>query len=238
MASCSFDCRRIFNDSENKPLKYLFFALFLADVGVHMYACFPPEKHPLRRVTKCLLMPLLLCCYYLLASPPSSLVMLALFFGFLGDVFLLVPERSWSFVSGLISFAIGHVFYITAVFSNFNTATPGWLIPVAAVIYLAGMARMFAILWPRMPKMMFIPCLLYMLIISFMSLCMLAFALTYSTPTAWCAYIGSIFFIASDSVLALVTFKRRIPFRHVIVMSTYIIAQTLLAIGLAFPQGW
>lgn len=164
--------------------------------------------------------------------------MLALFFGFLGDVFLLVPERSWSFVSGLISFAIGHICYITSVFSHLSLATPGWLLPLVAVVYLSGMARMFAVLWPRMPKIMFIPCLLYMLIISSMSLCMLAFALSYRTPAAWGAYVGSLLFIASDSVLAMVTFKRRIPFRHVIVMSTYIIAQTLLAIGLAFPQGW
>ena len=163
--------------------------------------------------------------------------MLALFCGFLGDIFLIVPERSWLFVSGLISFAVGHVCYIIALLQRIPSFQSQWVIAIAAVFYLAGLAGMMRLLWPRLPKNMFLPCIVYMGIISFMSLSALALALSYQTLGAWLAFIGSLLFVVSDGVLSFVTFRRRIPFRYVVVMSTYILAQTLLTVSFTVVGG-
>ena len=218
-------------------MKYLFFVLYLLDVALHVYACMPPEKHPLRRVSKCLLMPLLICWYFFTAAEPSVIVTLALFCGFLGDVFLIVPEKSWSFVSGLICFAVGHVCYIAVFLFQIDALPQTWIIPAAAALYAAGIAGMLYTLWPRLPKNMFLPCLIYMLVISLMSMCTLLFALNLRTPAAWAAVAGSLLFLVSDGVLSIVTFKKRIPYRYVIVMSTYILAQTFLIVSLAVTGG-
>lgn len=218
-------------------MNYLFFALFLLDAGLHLFACTPPEKHPLRRVSKCLLMPLLIGWYCTVAPEPSTFVILALFFGFLGDVFLIVPERSWLFVSGLISFAIGHTCYIAAFMQRVQMFPPAWVTLLAIVLYAAGIIGMIYTLWPRLPKNMFLPCVIYMALISLMSLSSFVLALQDRTISAWAAFVGSLLFLASDSVLSIVTFKRRIPYRYLIVMSTYILAQALLAASFAVFGG-
>ena len=215
-------------------MKYVLLALYLLDAGLHMYACTPPEKHSLRRVSKCLLMPLLVCCYCLAAQQPSAIVILALVFGFFGDVFLIVPEKSWLFVSGLIAFAVGHACYIAALLQRVHTLPAPWVMVVATAVLILGMIGMMKRLWPRLPKNMFLPCLAYMGIISAMSLCALIYALQANTPGGWFAFAGSLLFIISDSVLSYVTFVRRIPYRYAVVMSTYILAQTLLMVSFLY----
>ncbi len=215
-------------------MRLIFFVLYLLDTGLHMYACTPPEKHPLRRITKCLLMPLLACFYYVTAPQPSAIVLLALFFGFLGDVFLIVPEKSWLFVSGLIAFAVGHACYISALLQQVQVLPAPWILIVAVGVLVAAIIFTMNRLWPRLPKNMFLPCLFYMGIICAMCVCALMYALQPCAPGGWFAFAGSLLFIISDSVLCYVTFVRRIPFRYVVVMSTYILAQTLLAVSFIY----
>ena len=181
-----------------------------------------------------LLMPLLLLWYYFCTPAPMPLVLMALFFAFFGDVFLIYPEKSWLFVLGLISFAVCHACYITVLFSAVTALPPLWMLALIALPYLAGTVLILRLLWPRLPKVMFLPCLLYMSIISILSIGALLFALTYNTPTSWLAFVGSLFFLVSDGTLSIVTFKQRIPYRYVIVMGTYIIAQTMLTVSIAF----
>ena len=217
-------------------MKYVFLALYAAAIVLHLIACYPPEKHPLRMVTKCLLMPLLAACYYFTADEFSGLVLAGVLCGFWGDVFLLVPEKSWTFICGLFSFAVGHVFYTVYLAGQLNPAAfpPLWQVVPLAGLYLAGVFMMFKTLWPRLPKKMFAPCLLYMLDISVMSLFAFLFWYTRGGIACLLAFVGSLFFIASDSVLSIVTFKRRIPYRYFIVMGTYIIAQTLLVFSFSY----
>ena len=44
-------------------MPYLALALYASDVTVHLFACASKNRLMLRRVTKCLLMPLLALCY-------------------------------------------------------------------------------------------------------------------------------------------------------------------------------
>jgi len=76
-----------------------------------------------------------------------------------------------------------------------------------------------------------IPGFLYMIIITLMSF---TTAIRYDAVTLvpyLLPLFGSLLFIASDTVLALGMFKTKIKYGDVIVMLTYILAQTLITIG-------
>ncbi|MEG1523509.1 MAG: lysoplasmalogenase [Clostridia bacterium] len=219
-------------------MKLLFFALFLMDCALHLYACWPPEKHKLRRISKCLLMPLLACWYFFAAQAFSPLVFAGILCGFLGDAFLIVPEKSWTFICGLASFSAGHICYIGYMLGQLNMPPNLLLVILSSFVYLFGIACTMKSLWPTLPKLMFAPCLFYMLLISFMSLCALLFAIEQGTFTASLVFIGSLLFVVSDSILSYVTFRKRISYRYVIVMGTYILAQTMISASFACTGGF
>ena len=91
-------------------LFYSILAIYLIIVTIHLYSCFHHQEE-LRKVTKCLLMPILALIYYLGCSKEkfSKVILLAIFFGYLGDVFLIIENL---FLLGVASFLIGHLLYI------------------------------------------------------------------------------------------------------------------------------
>lgn len=209
-------------------VKYLFIILFFMDAVLNIYACVPPVKEKLRRPTKCFLMPLLACIYLVSAKAFSPIVLFGILCGFAGDVFLLGKEKSWPFAAGLFSFAVGHVLYSVYMWGQFGTPPSLVLLLIGAAVYLAGTYGTIRMLWPRMPKMLCPACTLYMLDISFMSISALMYALHIGNWLGWMAFVGSLLFVLSDSVLSFSTFRTRIPGRHLIVMVTYIAAQVML----------
>ena len=60
------------------------------------------------------------------------------------------------------------------------------------------------------------------------------FALYSSAPLRWLGAIGGILFTISDTTLSIDAFHHPVRYRNVIVMSTYILAQTLIVVSLAF----
>ena len=57
-------------------------------------------------------MPLLLIYYILSVAEVNKLIVIALVFGFMGDVFLMLPKGKNNFILGLGSFLIGNVCYV------------------------------------------------------------------------------------------------------------------------------
>ena len=233
MFSMAWKCD-ILKTNKEDAMEYLFLTLYAADVAVHLYACVPPVKDSLRCATKCMLMPLLAIVYLCVAEARSPLVMGALLCGFLGDAFLIMDNKSWAFIAGLLSFAAGHALYILYMFGSVQAPQYTLVLLLVAVAYLCGIAATLRMLWPTMPKKLFAPFLFYMLMISAMSLSALRLALVYRSAFGWMAYAGSLLFLLSDSVLAYGALRRRLRYGSLIVMTTYIMAQTLLAAGLAF----
>lgn len=188
----------------------------------------------LRRVTKCFLMPLLLLCYAVFAREISSLVVAAILCGFVGDVFLLFRPRRWSFPAGILSFAAGHVFYIIHFLNNLADR-PYWLIlAVLGLVSLACAVTLMRYLWKGLPKKLRPPSFLYMLIIASMASSAVLFSLYAASSLRWLAAIGGLLFIASDSTLSIDAFHHPVRYRNVIVMSTYIAAQTLIVSSVTF----
>ena len=92
-------------------------SLFLGVSVLHLIACY--RRYPrIRTVTKVLLMPLVCAAYCVLVPSPRLLVIAALTFGWIGDVFLLFKNKRLFMLLGICAFALGHVFYIGAMLSD------------------------------------------------------------------------------------------------------------------------
>ena len=218
---------------EESLLQYIAVALYLLVVTLHLFACASRDRLMLRRITKCCLMPLLLFCYAVFAAVISPLVVAAILSGFVGDVFLLFRPRHWSFPAGILSFAAGHVFYIVRLHGGL-TVSPAWYVYAAlGLIGLLSAITLLRFLWKGLPKKLRPPSFLYMLIIATMASCAILFALYGNSPLRWLAAVGGLIFVASDSTLSIDAFHHPVRYRNVIVMSTYIAAQTLIVASLA-----
>ncbi len=212
-------------------LKYFFLTFYIIVVAVHLYSCVRTGRHTLRKITKCLLMPLLALCYRLFAVNFSNLVFLALIFGFIGDAFLLAPRWNWSFGAGLGAFAVGHVLYIIYMIGALPAAPTWYMLVLLALICCMLSLIALRYLWDGLPPVLRAPCIFYMLDISFMACCAFLYAFSGLSGLAPFAALGGILFIVSDTTLSIDTFKAPVPHRYIIVMGTYIAAQTLLTLA-------
>lgn len=201
----------------------------------------------LRFITKPLLMALLLV-YFLKASAKSGtsryLVMSALVFSWLGDVFLMNGGNSF-FTAGLSAFLTAHLFYILYFSGIRRKQSPRkpWNIILLAVLALyVGIFYFF--LGPSLDAALKIPVFLYAIVIATM------FAMAWHSgetttgvpadssvsgastmnPAAW-FIMGAAFFIISDSLLAINAFLQPFSGASLWVMSTYGIAQVCIIRG-------
>ena len=182
--------------------------------------------------TKPFLMPLLTIIYLSNASHINYYIVLALSFGFLGDVFLLKNHKKHYVLAGIISFLIGHIFYIYVFISDsyMVKSIPLWfllfLLPYASISFL-----MFKKLISTMESMK-LPTIVYMCILCTMSF--MSFSRIWSTSflSFILTFLGSLCFLISDSILAFDMFSMERKNNGAAVMETYIAAQILIIAGL------
>jgi len=215
-------------------LRFVFAGLLALDAAVHIFACVNRNMLMLRRVSKCLLMPLLATCYMMFAKAPSSLVIAAILFGFAGDLVLLFRPRKWAFPAGILAFATGHVFYIVSFAKRIVVSPPWYMFALCALATVACAATLTYYLWKCMPKKLKPPSFLYMIIIGSMVSTAILFSLYGGSAHRWIAAIGGVLFAISDTTLSIDAFHHPVRYRSVIVMSTYIAAQVLIVSALAF----
>lgn len=159
---------------------------------------------------------------------------LALVFSWLGDVFLLLPQKY--FVGGLASFLIAHVLYLI----GFNLSRPafGW----QAVVFLLLVALAAWLVFPRIFKSLHgsqekeklrLPTAIYAIVISLMLLSALLNLLRPGWPqtAALITLGGAVLFFLSDSILATNRFARPIFKSELWVMITYHLAQFGIVLG-------
>ena len=162
----------------------------------------------------------------------AGLLVAAQLFGCAGDV-LLMPSSDVLFLIGMTAFLVGHLFYIRLFGGrSWKGLKPGqWAI--SAVIMLAivlGLVKAIGISGEMFWPMTVYGCVLMLLIFS-------AFAGVLRMPrghraTWWILLAGALLFTFSDSCIAMSTFGvMTFPLRHFLVMSTYLAAQSLLAVG-------
>ena len=157
-------------------------------------------------------------------------IFIALLFSWLGDILLMFRSgNEMFFLSGLTSFLLAHIFYCIF-FHKVRIAEQFWSRPFTLVIVVAYYTALMILLTPWLAGMK-IPVRVYGLVISFMF--MLAMHMLYlkNQQAGKAMMIGALFFVISDSILAIDKFYLHFELAGVMVMFTYGLAQWLLVSG-------
>lgn len=165
----------------------------------------------------------------------NRLVFAALVFCFLGDCFLLFAGKaSHFFITGLLSFLTALILYSLAFVRDFKNNPEAPKTYGHLMLFLMGVFSMSYYSWIRdYLNELRIPVMAYMFVISIMAILagyryrrvnLLSFRLI---------FLGAIFFIASDSLLAYNKFVEPFPLSGVAATGTYMLAQYLIIMGVA-----
>ena len=189
-------------------------------------------NHSYRFLTKPFLIPLLILLYIVSTKDkiqiPKDIIIWALLFSWAGDLFLM---KDGFFIPGLISFLTAHFFYILFLSKTKSDQTSFFkLRPVMLIAVLAYLIELMYLLWPHLGGMK-IPVLIYGITISVMLSAAFWQYQKLETRTALYFIVGAIFFVLSDSLLALNKFKTNFVMADISIMCTYILAQLLIVLG-------
>ncbi|APY09283.1 lysoplasmalogenase [Winogradskyella sp. J14-2] len=159
----------------------------------------------------------------------KRITLLALGFSVLGDILLMFVDQSPHFFTiGLVAFLLAHVMYILVFLKHRNNQKP---IIGFVILLLAYASGLFYLLKDGLGEML-IPVIVYMVVI--LSMATTAFMrkgkvnnLSYNL-----VFVGAIFFMISDSILALNKFYEPLPFSNISIMLIYALAQFFIVIGI------
>jgi len=159
-------------------------------------------------------------------QPLKWLVLSAWAASIAGDAFL-----AWSgfFIQGLASFLTAHILYcVLIVKSGPRTWNMAAAIPFG--LFGAGMGK-WLVTSGGVPGAMLVPVTTYLVII--LSMAMLAAARYKAEPTLEnrTVLFGALFFVVSDSLLAVNKFIMPLPYSGVLVLGTYYSAQECILLG-------
>jgi len=195
----------------------------------------------LRIISKPLIV-LALLAYFLFStravvSPLKAWVVGALVFSWLGDVLLLFESRSsLYFILGLSSFLLAQVAY-TVFFQKLRRAGAIGFNALYMAIALVYCAILITFLFPHLGPMK-LPVLVYGLVISLMLAVAMHLGRLPQKKAAVSIVLGAIFFVLSDSLLAINKFYTSFAGAGLLVMITYGMAQFFIVRGsiLAFQK--
>ena len=185
-------------------------------------------------IAKPLLVPalLLLLFYTSPAIAGKKLLMIGLFFSWMGDVFLLFEYKyALFFIFGLASFLTTHIFYIIY-FLRIKSPNPSLLKkrPILIALVLAYGITLVWQLYPHL-KDLKLPVIVYAAVICTMLLCSLHIFLKVNKKAAGFYLLGATVFVISDSLLAINKFYQPFAYAAVFIMLTYCAAQYFIVRG-------
>jgi len=163
----------------------------------------------------------------------KQFVLSALIFSLLGDILLMFAEmNSLFFIGGLLAFLLAHVMYILVFLQNRNITKK--VLPFALLL-LGFSIGIFYFLKDGLGDL-FISVIIYMFVILMMV--NTAFLRQGNVPknSYILVFLGALFFITSDSLLALNKFYHPLPLANVWIMTTYAFAQLFIVLGLKKQQ--
>ncbi len=214
----------------------------------HLYGCLI-NNNKMADISKALLMPMLLFGLWgfigisqgkAVLEQKTVLLSLAIIFGGMGDVYLLKQTIPANFIRGLVSFFIGHVFYLFVILSIFTfLPLPTIFVVIAIILYIA----IVIVTWflNKCPKGgIGIAVILYaLLLVSINAIALfllvgnsMQVGFSFVPQSILYLFIGSLLFLISDAVLSHTIFVKPFPFHRFIVMLTYLAAQFFLVFGI------
>ncbi len=163
-----------------------------------------------------------------LSKPIKNLMLLALVFSLLGDILLLFVDQSQHFFTlGLVAFLTAHLMYVVLFLKHRNKEKSPFGFIALLLIYAASL---FYFLKDGLGVML-IPVVIYMVVILAMSTTAYLRKNKVNVLSYGLVFLGALFFMASDSILALNKFHQSIPWSNISIMVTYAIAQYLIVLG-------
>lgn len=182
--------------------------------------------------------------YFLLnAKKKSSVlnVLLAFFFSWVGDILLMFSggyDNEMFFFAGVGGFFLAQVAYIVLFLrckendiKGLLLRNPLWIIPLLGYGVL-----IYIFLYPKLEGIMVPIILVYAISLVGMSLAALNRRDRVGVKSFKLIFIGSLFFLASDSMIAIDKFHTEIPQAGFLIMVTYITAQYLIMRGLILEK--
>lgn len=157
----------------------------------------------------------------------------ALLFSWTGDVVLLFADRGeLFFILGLISFLIAHILFIVLFLKQQTIKSPNKTVLGIGILGVAAyLFGMLSVLFPTLGPLK-IPVAVYAFTISLMLVMAIRGALSWKKPMNSLILAGAITFVTSDSILALDKFYMKLPNSGILIMSTYLLAQYLITVGI------
>ena len=212
--------------------RYLMLVLFFLSTGIHLYASLKQDRK-LRNLTKPFILLSLLGFYCFSADPVVLTVVLALVFSWLGDVLLMPKGVKW-FTAGGIAFMVSHFFFIFSYVRQVDFGQFHTIIAVLLILaFIAAPMIIFHFLKPHLPKPLFYPMLLYLIINGMMNCFAWFRSMSIGGKAGLITAIGALLFFISDSSLFFVRFKKDSRLKtHFLVMLTYSLGEFLIVLGL------
>ncbi len=215
--------------------KICFLFLYLAATAVHLYGC-ARKNQTIRNITKPLLMPLLAAFYIFSGTEVNWIVVVLIGTSWLGDVLLMIPGLKW-FVMGGVSFLATHFLLILLYLPNITWSLQCITVTVLYAILGFGLLRSEYVWLKRyMPRPTIVMMLTYLFCNVSMNLFAAFQAVSNLNSGSGMILLGALLFLASDSILFMVRFNKKIPFyrQHFNVMLTYSLAKLMIVMGFIF----
>jgi len=186
---------------------------------------------------KPLLVPVLLIHYILISTKAERFMLRALFFCWVGDIFMMFSDNDKMFLAGMLSFLSAHVLFILSfrrrIWRDTHHGRPGLTLMIMAVV--AGVAAYAAYLIFPGAGALQVPILIYVLVIVSMFFNAIRRRGRSSHESFMLLSIGAALFMISDAILGLNRFylNSALPYNWIWVMTTYLLAMFLLVAGVA-----
>ncbi|MAB50027.1 MAG: lysoplasmalogenase [Flavobacteriaceae bacterium] len=159
----------------------------------------------------------------------KRITLLALGFSVLGDILLMFVDQSPHFFTvGLVAFLLAHIMYIVVFLRHRNKQKSILSFVILLLVYASGL---FYLLKDGLGEML-VPVIIYMIVILSMATSAFMRKGIVNSSSYNLVFIGAIFFMISDSILALNKFYQPIPFSNISIMLTYALAQYLIVLGI------
>ncbi len=168
-----------------------------------------------------------------LDTKTKYITLFAILFSLIGDILLMFTTKSSNFfMGGLLAFLMAHIMYILVFLKKKNTHKKGLFFLGVSLLY--GMT-IFYFLKDGLGQLL-VPVIVYMLVILTMGISAFLRNDSVSKTSYNLVFLGAIFFITSDSLLAINKFYEPFKFAGILIMLTYAIAQYFIVLGLKKQQ--
>ncbi|WP_280459670.1 lysoplasmalogenase [Nocardia carnea] len=213
----------VFGDTA--PMVWIAFTALACTTGVHLIAQIAAPEGFVSDITQVLLMPLLAAALFTASSRPRSrlvrLVLIALFFSWLGDTVPRFVSGDGGFLALVGCFLVAQLFYVAAFWPYHRRSL--LVRPAAVAVYAVALVILVALCREQAGALL-VPVIVYG--VALVTMAVLA------TGLGRTAGVGGAIFLVSDSLIALRAFTdMELPAHGFWVMLTYVVGQVLLVIA-------